>query len=452
MQPPALAGAKERAMSSDLSSSPDRPGVVPTTGPEAVTANPQPGIAAPAPPPVRSYVHPLDRTEDDPRIAAAEATRIRLAWAKLVWLLSFLAVLLAISYLVPFIAEQTQYAITRGKQRAEHEYAQKHIGESPIGDLSRAYQMVSQAVGPSVVHISTQGSEAPSLPLTSFRLRPRAPVEGQGSGIIVEASGYILTNQHVINDARQIQVSLADGRKLAAKLVGIDKATDLAVLKITADKLVPAKWGDSEAVEPGALVWAIGSPFGLERTITSGILSAKHRAGLAGKPHQDFLQSDAAVNPGNSGGPLVDARGHVIGINTAIVGEAYQGISFAIPSKVAREVYDRLKAEKVVRRGWLGVQLADVMPEQSQAAGLPQQTGVYISGIFEQEEGSPAARAGIQPGDIVLRWNDTPVNARADFSILVGNTPIGSRAKVAVWRNGTEQVVEVMVGERPPLD
>jgi serine protease Do len=438
-------------MSSDFSLPADRPGAVPPAGSAGVPpARATESVASPSP--VRSYIHPLDRTEEDPRIAAAEATRIRLAWAKLVWLLSFLAVLLAISYLVPFIAEQTQYSMTRGRQRAEHEYAQKHLGESPIGELSRAYQMLSQAVGPSVVHISTQGSEPPALPLTSFKLRPRVPIEGQGSGIIVEATGYILTNQHVVNEARQIQVSLADGRKVPAKLIGIDKATDLAVLKIAADKLTPATWGDSDALEPGALVWAIGSPFGLERTITAGILSAKHRAGLAGKPHQDFLQSDAAVNPGNSGGPLVDARGHVIGINTAIVGEAYQGISFAIPSKVAREVYDRLKAEKVVRRGWLGVQLADLTIEQAQAAGLPQQSGVYISGIFEQVDGSPAAKAGIQPGDIVMRWNEKPVNARADFSLLVASTPIGSRAKVAVWRNGAELSVEVTVGERPPLD
>jgi serine protease Do len=440
-------------MSSDPSSPADRPGAISPPGCDSAQAN-----LSPAAPPlpsdstVRTYIHPLDRTEDDPRIAAAEATRIRLAWAKLVWLLSFLAVLLAISYLVPFIAEQTNYAITRGKQRADYEFAQKHLGESPIGELSRAYQMLSQAVGPSVVHISTQGSEAPALPLTSFKLRPRVPVEGQGSGIIVEASGFILTNQHVINEAKQISVSLADGRRVPATLIGIDKATDLAVLKIKADKLTPAAWGDSDALEPGALVWAIGSPFGLERTITAGILSAKHRAGLAGKPHQDFLQSDAAVNPGNSGGPLVDARGQVIGINTAIVGEAYQGISFAIPSKVAREVYDRLKAEKVVRRGWLGVSLADLTIEQAQVAGLPQASGVYIAGIFDNGDGSPAARAGIQPGDIVLRWNDTPVTARADFSMLVANTPIGSRAKVAVWRSGAELVLEVAVGERPLID
>jgi serine protease Do len=421
--------------------------------------SPPPGACVPPPEPasermspVRSHIHPLDRTDDD-LPAAADTARIRLAWAKLIWL--FLAVLLAISYLVPFIAEQTQYAITRGKQRAEYEHAQQHLGESPMGDLSRASQMISQAVGPSVVHISTissQGTDLLAMPMSSFQLRPRSSTEGQGSGIILDASGYILTNQHVISDAREIQVSLADGRKFPAKLVGHDKATDLAVLKITADKLVPASWGDSDAIEPGAWVWAIGSPFGLEQSITSGILSAKHRAGLRGKPHQDFLQSDAAVNPGNSGGPLVDARGQVIGVNTAIVGDAYQGISFAIPSKVAKEIYERLKTDKVVRRGWLGVQLADVTPEQALGAGLTQPTGVYISGIFEQEDGSPAARAGIQPGDIVLRWNHRPVSTRADFSILVGNTPIGSRAKVAVWRKGVEMNLEVVVGERPPLD
>ncbi len=188
------------------------------------------------------------------------------------------------------------------------------------------------------MHINTLGAESGFTPLAT-RTRTRVPTEGQGSGVIMEASGYILTNNHVIKGANDIQVSLADGRKAKATVVGRDKEADLAVLKIDADKLVAATFGDSEGVETGALVWAVGSPFGLERTITSGILSAKHRAGLSANPRQDFLQTDAAVNPGNSGGPLVDAGGKVIGINTAIVGDSYQGISFAIPSNVAREIY-----------------------------------------------------------------------------------------------------------------
>src|SRR5437763_10710103 len=207
----------------------------------------------PQPPPVvlpARSVHPLDRRDDDTRSTAAEHARIRLAWAKLIWLLSFLAVLLAISYLVPYIVEQTQYAATRGRQRAEHDFAQEHLGESPIGDLSRAYQMVSQVVGPSVVHINTQGTET-AVQLLNYRPRGRIPTEGQGSGIIVEASGYILTNWHVVRDATQINVSLSDGDRRPARLIGHDGATDLAVLKIDGGNVTPANWGDSDKAQPG---------------------------------------------------------------------------------------------------------------------------------------------------------------------------------------------------------
>jgi serine protease Do len=404
----------------------------------------------PTPPPIvnERALHPLDRTHDDLRAEAAEANRVRLAWAKLVWLLSFLAVLLAITYFVPFLAEQTQYAITRGKQRAEHDFARQHLGESPLADLSFASQMVSEVAGPSVVHINTLGVETSILP-TATRRRTRIPTEGQGSGIIMEASGYILTNYHVIRESHDIEVALADGRKVKAQVIGHDQATDLAVLKINADKLVPATWGDSEEIKPGALVWAVGSPFGLDQSITSGILSAKHRAGLAGTFHQDFLQSDAAVNPGNSGGPLVDNHGRVIGVNTAIVGDAYQGISFAIPSNVAREVYERVKTEKVVRRGWLGVELAEVTQEHARQNRMATTDGVYIVGIVPQPEGSPAARAGIHAGDVVIRWNDAAIRTPADLSRLVAKTPIGSRAKVVVIRSEQELALEVVVGERP---
>jgi serine protease Do len=308
--------------------------------------------------------------------------------------------------------------------------------------------MVSQSVGPSVVHINTQGGGTGLLPLATTR-RPHFPSEGQGSGFVVDGSGYILTNDHVVRGAGGITVSLADGRKVAATLVGADPETDLAVLKINADKLTPAVWGDSDAMEVGALVWAVGSPFGLERSITSGILSAKHRAGMAGSLHQDFLQSDAAVNPGNSGGPLVDNHGRVIGINTAIVGDAYQGISFSIPSNVAREVFERIKADGLVRRGWLGVQLADMTEEKAAALGLTDVTGVYIVGLFQQPEGSPAQRAGILGGDVILSWNDHEVKRPADLSRLVARTEIGSTAKVVVFRDNQELPLEVVVGERP---
>ena len=193
-------------------------------------------------------------------------------------------------------------------------------------------------------------------PLVSSRWQYRWETGGQGSGVIIDPAGYILTNYHVVRGANEIRISLSDGRKVDANLVGRDAATDLAVLKVAADGLLAAEWGDSNDLEVGALVWAVGSPFGLQRSITFGILSAKNRAGVAGTVYQDFLQTDAAVNPGNSGGPLVDARGRVVGINTAIVGEAYQGISFAIPSSVARGVYERLKTTgRVERAGWVSV-------------------------------------------------------------------------------------------------
>ena len=396
-------------------------------------------------------LHPLDRP-DTHELVARETVRIRLAWAKLLWLLSFLAVLLAISYLVPYIAENTQYAITRGRQRAEHDFAIEHLAGTPLPDLSRAYQMVSQAVGPSVVHINTQGNETDLFAMPMRSSRARIPTEGQGSGIVVDAAGYILTNYHVIRDSGEIQVALADGRHLPGTIVGVDPDTDLAVLKIEADNLTPARWGDSEQAEAGALVWAVGSPFGLERSITSGILSAKHRAGLAGTPYQDFLQTDAAVNPGNSGGPLVNIDGRVIGINTAIVGDAYQGISFAIPSNVARDVYQRIKDEGQVRRGWLGVRLDLMTDDRARDLGMSTKNGVYVVDVVQQNGGgSPAAKAGLQPGDVVLRWNDVPVSSPAVLSTAVAQTEVGSTAKVVIYRGGQELTLEVQVGLRPPL-
>lgn len=403
-------------------------------------------------PPRQLSIHPLDRADIDERIAASESHRIRLAWAKLLWLLAFLAVLLAISYLVPLIAENTQYAITRGRQHAEHDFAVEHLGGSPLAQLSRASQMVSQAVAPSVVHINTQGNDTDLFTLPMRGPRGPIPAEGQGSGFVVDSTGYILTNQHVVKDAIDIQVTLADGRKYEGTIAGFDKETDLALLKIDADQLTPIRWGDSDMADTGAMVWAVGSPFGLERSVTSGILSAKNRAGLAGTAYQNFLQTDTAVNPGNSGGPLVNTDGRVIGVNTAIVGDVYQGISFAIPSNVAREVYDRLRNDGKVRRGWLGVQLDQMTAQHAKDLGLPSSAGAYIADVVpEANGGSPAAKSGMQAGDVVLRWNDQPVAGPAELSILVAKTPIGSTARAVIFRDGQEMTLELTVGLRPPL-
>jgi serine protease Do len=387
-------------------------------------------------------------------ISADDAARIQLAWAKLVWLLSFLAVALTMAYLVPFAAEQTQYAITRGKQRAEYEIASEKLAGSPLEQLSSAYQMISQRVGPSVVHINTLGS-APasitSLSLPGSRTLPRrSPLDGQGSGFVVDADGYIVTNYHVVREAREIRVALSDGRRVVGEVVGVDSETDLAVIRVNADGLIAADWGDSDETDVGALVWAVGSPFGLERSITSGILSAKHRAGLAGTPYQDFLQTDAAVNPGNSGGPLVNARGTVVGVNTAIVGDAYQGISFAVPSNVARDVYERLRREGEVRRGWLGVALDSIGEDRAQELGLPIGFGAYVTQVVNDgDKASPASEAGILAGDIVLRWNDSPIKGPASLSNLVAQTAVGTKAQVVLLREGAEMTLEVAVGQRP---
>jgi serine protease Do len=407
--------------------------------------------AAPAPGAV-AVVHPLDRIESADN-SQRETERIKLAWAKLLWLLSFLAVLLAISYLVPLIAENTQYAITRGKQRAEHDFAVEQLPGSPLAQFSQASRMVSQVVMPSVVHISTQssGPELLTMPMIGRRM-PAIPADGQGSGFVVDRGGYIVTNHHVIRDARDITVTLADGRRVAGRIIGVDLDTDLAVLKVEATDLTPVEWADSERAEPGEFVWAVGSPFGLERSITSGILSAKNRAGLVGTAYQNFLQTDTAVNPGNSGGPLVNTEGRVIGVNTAIVGEAYQGISFAVPSSVARQVTDRLMAEGMVRRGWLGVRLEVMTEQHSKDLGLADNSGAYVADVVRTGPGlSPAAEVGIEPGDVVLSWNGTPVRGPADLSNLVAATEIGSVARVVVSRRGNTLAFDVRVGLRPPM-
>jgi S1-C subfamily serine protease len=188
----------------------------------------------------------------------------------------------------------------------------------------------------------------------------------------------------------------------------------------------------------------------LESTITSGILSAKHRAGLAGEVYQDFLQTDAAVNPGNSGGPLVDAHGRVIGINTAILGDVYQGVSFAIPSSVAKEVYVRLKTNGQVARGWLGVQLREVRDDDQQQHGLPHKRGALISNVIDRPQvPSPALQAGLRAGDIVLAWNGQEISKPAELIRLVAMTDVGSTATLVVWRDGTRITVTLTIAERP---
>ncbi len=370
----------------------------------------------------------------------------------LTWFLVALAALLLVKYFVPFFAEQLEYSITKGRQRAELEAAKEGLGQLPLGDLSTAYQLVSKRVAPSVVHIKvvsalvTGGGDA-----IDPRFQSSQPeMSGQGSGVIVDNAGYVVTNHHVVADATDIRVTLSDGRVFEAQVVGIDDLTDLAVLKIEATDLEAAEWGDSDQLEVGALVWAVGSPFGLQHSITFGILSAKNRAAMAGTAWQDFLQTDAAVNPGNSGGPLVDARGQIVGINTAIVGDVYQGISFAIPSNVAKQVYENLRASGHVARGWLGAQLGDVSDELARELELPVNRGAYVVAVVsDRRNPSPAQQAGLRTGDIVVSWNGQPIGDRGALTRLVAAAQVGSDVEATVVREGREIALTVHIGERP---
>jgi len=371
------------------------------------------------------------------------------------WITFLIALLLLMQYAIPYFIERYQYAVTRGRQRAEYEVAAEGLKNLPLDELSKAYQMVSQHVGPSVVHISVRSVHEQQVPNEFAQLYgPQLHVlQGQGSGVIVDPRGYIVTNYHVVFSAAEILVSLSDGRVLPGQVVGTDVLTDLAVLKVEGGELVAAEWGDSDSLDVGALVWAVGSPFGLQRTITSGIVSAKHRSGMAGEVYQDFLQTDAAVNPGNSGGPLVDARGRVVGINTAILGERYQGVSFAIPSSVAQQVYERLKTDGQVARGWLGLDLREVSDEDVRSLGLPDKQGAFVDRVLTNIMGiaipSPAKDAGIQPGDVVVRWNDSRIRKPSELIRLVGMTEIGSSATVVLLRGGREVSLTIKIAGRP---
>lgn len=369
--------------------------------------------------------------------------------AKLLLLLSAACVMLMMGMLGPMIAERVQYAITRGKQRAEYEFASRELEKSqiPLTEISKACQLVSRRISPSVVHIDTiERSVVPDLIESPFERQ----ANGQGSGVIVDAKGYVITNYHVVRGARQIVVGLSDGRPIPGEVLAFDAPTDIAVLKINADNLIPAEWGDSDELEIGSLVWAAGSPFGLDHSVTFGTLSGKNRGGLAGTAHQNFLQTDVAVNPGNSGGPLVDSRGRVVGINTAIVGQSFQGISFAIPSNVVRHIYTRLLEKGKVDRGWLGVRLDAVSREVAIAQGLPAPRGAVVMSLTSEfGHASPAEAAGVKVGDIIIRWDDREVSGPAQLIQMISNTAAGSSVKLEVLRNGVRHELTVVIGARP---
>ncbi|HYD99975.1 MAG TPA: DegQ family serine endoprotease [Alphaproteobacteria bacterium] len=325
-------------------------------------------------------------------------------------------------------------------------------------------------VTPAVVNISTesaapraqqrgpQGQLPPGLPpqLEEFFRRfgegggdgpaRRQPMRALGSGFIIDPAGYIVTNNHVAGEADEITVTLQDGTELPAKLVGRDERTDLALLKVESAKPLPyVAFGNSDVMEVGDWVLAVGNPFGLGGTVTAGIVSAKSRDINSG-PYDDYIQTDAAINSGNSGGPMFNANGQVIGINTAIFSPTGGniGIGFAVPANVARPVIEQLRATGTVTRGFLGVQIQPVTPEMASALGLGEARGALVA---EVTPGSPAARAGLRQGDVIVGYQGQPVPSPRELTRSVAGTGIGTSAPLTFIRDGREQTVQVTVAK-----
>ena len=315
---------------------------------------------------------------------------------------------------------------------------------------------------PTVVNISTtqkvaqkqpegQGTEEFEEFFREFFERRGAPPQRRrqnslGSGFIIDASGYIVTNHHVIAEADEISVRLSDETSLAAVLVGSDEKTDLALLKVESDTPLPAaRWGRSEKARIGDWVIAIGNPFGLGGTVTAGIVSARQRDINAG-PYDDFIQTDAAINRGNSGGPMFNLKGEVIGINSAIFSPSGGsiGIGFAIPSALAKNIIEQLREHSQVRRGWLGVRIQNVDDELAEGLRLERARGALVAMVTP---GGPAEAAGVEQGDVVLMFDGRPVPKYRNLSRMVAETPVGKPVEVVVWRKGKEVTLKVELGE-----
>ena len=276
------------------------------------------------------------------------------------------------------------------------------------------------------------------------------PQGGLGSGVIVSPEGYILTNFHVIEGAQEIEVTLSDSRKATAKLIGADPDTDLAVLRIQLDRLPVIALGNSDTLQVGDRVLAIGNPFGVGQTVTSGIVSALGRNQLGINTFENFIQTDAAINPGNSGGALVDVQGNLLGINSAIYSRSggNMGIGFAIPVSTARQVLEGIVKDGQVTRGWLGVEPTEITPEMAETFGLKQTEGVIITGVLQ---GGPAAKAGIKPGDVLLRVAGKDIRNVGELLSHIAALPPGQEVKVELARRNTTMTLDVTPAQRPKL-
>jgi len=336
-----------------------------------------------------------------------------------------------------------------------------------LADYSRALVDVVSTVTPSVVNISTSRTVVKRAPAgpggpfndpffrrffgDDFMRQFQEPREEQsnslGSGVIVDG-GYIITNNHVIKDADKITVTLSDKREFEGTVVGSDPKTDIAVIKIEAKDLPAIKWGDSDGLKVGEVVIAVGSPYGLNQTVTTGIVSAKGRANVRIADYEDFIQTDAAINPGNSGGPLVNIRGELVGINTAIFSTSggYQGIGFSIPSNMVHVIMESLIKYKKVVRGWLGVSIQSINKELAKQFDLKEEAGALVSDVAAD---SPADKGGMKRGDIIIEYDGKKVEDSVSLRNMVAATAPGTKADVVVLRDGKKKTLTVKIGELP---
>jgi len=344
----------------------------------------------------------------------------------------------------------------------------------PVAPGSNGFADVAKVVTPAVVNITTVISETPSdrrnVPdelrerMEEFfggpggpfgpRRGPQGPSEphghrggGQGSGVIVSTDGYILTNNHVIDGAQEVTVTLPDKREFTGKIVGADPKTDLAVVKIDGQNLPTVAWGDASNLQVGEYVLAVGNPFGLNSTVTLGIVSALGRGRMGITQYEDFIQTDAAINPGNSGGALVNTRGELVGINTAIFSQTggYQGVGFAVPTSMGKPIYESLiKTGKVVR-GYLGVGIQDLSQDLAKSFNIKEAKGALVSDV---KEDSPADHAGLKQGDVIISYQGSPVGDAVVLQRLVTRSAVGTKVSVTIVRDGREKDLTVTIGEQ----
>ncbi len=369
-------------------------------------------------------------------------------------LLSVVVVLLAAGVDRLNLIGKTAYAIESAKLDAEFDHISDTMSMDlePLAQISRGFALISEANKSSVVYI-----DALSAATIDDRVRELLeendvqipPSRGTGSGVIFDAAGFIVTNNHVVADSDVVRVTLADGRKLRADVVGTDPKTDLAVVRINAENLQPARFGNSDDVKVGHLVLAIGSPFRLGHSVTHGIISAIGRSDVeVNIDYQDWLQTDAAINPGNSGGPLINTKGEVIGLNTAIATEsgANQGVAFAIPSNTIKRIVEKLKTGREIVRGYLGVHIEQITPQEARAYNYDRAYGVLIKGVGRN---SPAMLAGMQPEDIVVRVGERIVRTREKLQHMIAAIEPGNTVDITVWRKGIEVVLPTRIGAQP---